>query len=342
MTQSDVTRKLVEIAIDKGISDIETDPDRGIRKLVDLGLDFSIGRFQKSFFELTSTMLRNEQSAYYTLIRDSVAMFSHDAIKRLGINVGYNSWTMGARIIRENEAKYGFNIPWLIGAQLSQSGSVTADTLSGVIKDGRDIGIFSYWLVISDAPSLLTAVELAERFPDCEIAIFAVSGIVTGEFVLAIEGVHNILVSVPVSDEEAAHLLLPTGCMLCRHIIYDDSNIDFITSGDFVTETVDLGFRTACLVVSPSCSSKANSEAVEYVRNLRANQTHPIALTELFSDIIYVDHIISGEPCFMWIGSDGKITVATDHIHETGIEISSDALRQILYSAMPRVGYTEE
>lgn len=114
MIKQDLARVAIELAVKRGIEDIRTDHKRSIRRLVDLGDHFANGRFHKYFFKAIQTMLEDEDSAYYHLVSQVVDRVDAQTISTIGINVGYNSWTLGAKTIRANEAELGFNIPWAI------------------------------------------------------------------------------------------------------------------------------------------------------------------------------------------------------------------------------------
>lgn len=47
-----IVRTLIELAVGKGLRDMETDLVRSVRNLVDLGGYFAKGRFQQTFFQL--------------------------------------------------------------------------------------------------------------------------------------------------------------------------------------------------------------------------------------------------------------------------------------------------
>lgn len=53
----------------------------------------------------------NPNTAYYALVTNLVNRVRAGHIERLGIDIGFNSWTHGAAMIRENEQKKGYNIP---------------------------------------------------------------------------------------------------------------------------------------------------------------------------------------------------------------------------------------
>lgn len=82
-----VSRILIETIVKKTLSDIKESPERSIRNLVDMALNFSEGRFQQHFFTAAQTMLQNENSSYYDLIRDIVFHVDSQRILTFGMNV---------------------------------------------------------------------------------------------------------------------------------------------------------------------------------------------------------------------------------------------------------------
>ena len=67
----DITKILVETAVRRTVKNLKKSPEREARNLVDLGLQLSTGRFQKRLFMHAQTMLKNQNSAYYTLIKNT-------------------------------------------------------------------------------------------------------------------------------------------------------------------------------------------------------------------------------------------------------------------------------
>ena len=59
-----MSRLLIETVVKRALEDIKESPERGIRNLIDMALQFSEGRFQREFFTSAQAMLQNENSAY--------------------------------------------------------------------------------------------------------------------------------------------------------------------------------------------------------------------------------------------------------------------------------------
>ena len=167
LKKADLTRAILETTISKALRDIQADPERSIRNLVDLGRSFSNGRFQKEFFRFAQTMLENEHSAYYPLVKDVVDQVNPQTLQTFGINIGYNACTHGAKQIRANEAKFGFNIPWAIAFQMAAApGSMQLADFCSMIDQGMELGVYTY-LLFWDARPAREIVPLLQKYPDC-------------------------------------------------------------------------------------------------------------------------------------------------------------------------------
>lgn len=79
----EIRRAIIRSAIERGIQEIRSDPQRGVRKLVDLGTHFSRGRFQKRIFREMQDELVNPNTAYYALVTNLVNRVRAGHIERL-------------------------------------------------------------------------------------------------------------------------------------------------------------------------------------------------------------------------------------------------------------------
>lgn len=62
--ENSMSRFITGSVVKRTLKDIKDNPERSIRNLVDMALQFSGGRFQQDFFTTAQTMLQNENSAY--------------------------------------------------------------------------------------------------------------------------------------------------------------------------------------------------------------------------------------------------------------------------------------
>ena len=99
--KKDINWMLIESVVRRTVQKLHDSPEREIRNLIDLGLSFADGRFQRKFLKASQKMLRNEKSAYYPLIKDVVSHVDEERLVTFGMNLGYNGCTRGAKTIRQ-------------------------------------------------------------------------------------------------------------------------------------------------------------------------------------------------------------------------------------------------
>ena len=107
----DISRALIETVVRKMLREAKDAPERSIRNLVDMALYFSDGRYQRNFFTVAQEMLRNEQSAYYPLLRDLLAHVDEERLLDFGMALGYQGFVRGAKTIRAAEAEFACHVP---------------------------------------------------------------------------------------------------------------------------------------------------------------------------------------------------------------------------------------
>ena len=100
MNSQDITRALIDTTVARAMVEMDADPKRSVRKLCDLGRQFSRGRFQNQIFAIFQDLLRNDESPYYQAIDFLLRSNDPEALRQFGINIGYNSFTYGAQILR--------------------------------------------------------------------------------------------------------------------------------------------------------------------------------------------------------------------------------------------------
>ena len=108
MNSQDITRALIDTTVARAMVEMDADPKRSVRKLCDLGRQFSRGRFQNQIFAIFQDLLRNDESPYYQAIDFLLRSNDPEALRQFGINIGYNSFTYGAQILRQKQKELSF------------------------------------------------------------------------------------------------------------------------------------------------------------------------------------------------------------------------------------------
>ena len=331
MARRDIAYTMIKSAVDKGIRDIRENPGRGIRSLVDLGSLFADGRFQKLFFSAAAQELRNDQSIYYRMVERVVCGTRPDHLSVFSMNLGYNSWTLGARTIRRIEDKKGFNIPWCI--QLCPEQGVDAGWMPKVIAQGKALGIYTYLFYLEEAFADLGPVcTLAEEEPDCAFILFLHPSRIIADFdrLAALPNAWIFIDMDPANPEAvqaAAARLLEEQCLIGGFIkALNDDEISILSAMEWC-HTLGLTFFTF-INTKRDPHSLISGEA-RCVPPLRAQPQYPVFPIDLFTDLAQIDCNISTEACLTVVMGDGTVLTQDPDQSSNAYNITTNSLADI-------------
>lgn len=333
---TDITRSMVEIAVDKTLRDMARDPERSIRNLVDLGESFTRGRFQTYLFQTVQHMLKDRHSAYYALGKNIISKIQHRAIKRFGLNLGYNGFTSGARTIRRLEAQRGFNIPWVLSFHYEEQGDVTLEDLDQAIRSGRELGIYSYFFFVRGSSAAKLTPMLA-KYPDCAFVVFLVAHTIS-EYPLDAPRLDHMILALPAQDEQfdpACKALREERALFAAYISYGEDDAQEILSEAWEQRAAGSGAVFALSIARGDCPDEMHERVVRHILAARDAQRVPVFLMDYYADLIYIDRVISDQPCYLGVYPDGRI-VTIDGI-APDIRFTDAPLETVLQKTMPRV-----
>ena len=291
--QKTMSRMLIETSVRNALARCEESPERATRNLVDLGLNFSNGRFQKRLLTTIQRMLANQDSAYYPLIRDVLENVDSERLLRFGVNLGYEGCTLGARTIRAVEAEHDFNVPWALSLVVDGSLPERLPRYGQVIRQGLELGIHTFLLKIEGDPACAASLPLLAE--DGAFVLFLEGRQITRELVDALRPVQNILVVVrsgPEAERACARLRLaqfPYG-------VY----ARYRSAGGVLDEAWFAGILPlhpilAFLVPERGCPRPDQQEVYRRVCALRNEQRYPVVPIELKRDLLWIDKMISDD-----------------------------------------------
>ncbi|MCC8046351.1 MAG: hypothetical protein LIP12_12780 [Clostridiales bacterium] len=329
--ENDMSRIIVETMVKKALKDLQDSPERSTRNLVDMALHFSEGRFQRSFFSTAQTMLENEQSSYYRLIKDIAGHVDSEKVLRFGMNIGYNSCTAGARQIRKKEETCGYNIPWTIGMELDPQRMIdNPSSYHSVITQGEKLGIYTWMLfAYGRMPECMT---LMEAHPDDAFILFCEPEDVSLAVIDSASMVDQLMLAVRytegcgrVFDELRNRKLLYSA-----YRYYTDADVDEIVSGDFFSSVEQVHPVFSALIAKPDCSESAKEKVNAYVESVRKEQIFETVVWELGYDNSRIDSIISDEPALTFFYSNGCLYMQPDEEERESMNLFRNDLEPIL------------
>ncbi len=332
--KKDMTRVLVESTVRRTLKNIQESPQRATRNLIDLGLEFSDGRFQSRLFKQAQKMMQNQKSAYYDLVKRIVATVDHDIIATFGVNVGYNSCTKGARLIREIEAEKGFNIPWALHLAIDEEKlEEEPDFYPAIIRQGKALGIYTYLLFVTGDPEKV--LPMVKKEPNCAFILFLRGHQVGQSFIQQMRAVKNVMISVYTDQDmpDACQKLREAKLLYAVHYRYTQQDKDRVINGEWLQSILPAYPVFAFLRADFSCDSKTQEETYQYVTTVRDEQRVPLILMDIKQDTLMIDQVISDGECLVGFDVDGSLRTHEGFRRDERYNIFRHPLEEILQGA---------
>lgn len=314
MTKEKMGKIMVENIVRHTLFEVQRDPRRSIRNLVDLGMEVSGGRLQKRMMSVFQAMLNREDSPYYDLILNTINHVDHDWITTFGVNLGWNGLTAGAARIRELEAQRGHNIPWSLTLHMAAGpDSMTGGEYRSLVRDGMELGIFVYFLMPEDASSVQTALELAEANRECAFIVFLPRGFDVKGQIEALTARRNIMLAVDTEEADWTEKVQTLREHECPYSLYryyvTSKDVEDIVSGQWIERIQPWAGVIAFLLSRGGAADPSLPRTVSrYALDSRMEQMYSTVLADFYSDLLYMDVMLSEDPCFLGILPDGGVT----------------------------------
>lgn len=336
--QGDLNKVLIESMLKKAVKDVQNSPERTIRNLIDLGVNFSKGRFQKRFLRYIQEMLQNPESAYYELFTDIVKNVDMDLLIHFGMNLGYNGCTRGARIIRQIEEEKGFNVPWSLTLQInSEKMSLEPDCYPSILRQGTALGIYTYFLFLP-AGNAEELILLFEGQPECAFILFLREPEITDVLIERAKKSKNVMFAVYKNEKMAdtCARLRENKMLFAVYQRYEEDDVETVLDDQWIIEVQKHHPQIALLTAHPSCSDKVRKEIYRYVLSVREGQKYPVLFMDLIGDSWEVDQIISEDAYVVGFDGDGNMSTYDFTRKEADYNIFHSTLENILCNAIKK------
>lgn len=328
----------IDTIVERKIEEMSKEPKTALLSLMKLSRRFSSSRFQAPVFSIVRHLLANEDSQYHILIKHLLEQTSHSAIKNLGINLGYNSWTYGAQTIRSTMQKVGYCIPWNITFRWNPANpdGLNLKSIHQFIWEGNRMGIFSFCIRQETAHPISGEIfNLFAAYPDCTFFWFLPNQLLAPIYINMLKKYENV---VSVFDESSPYCLRNISNLKERKILYGIYHT--YSSADSKDQMnhkwsdyyASYGSAFVIMLADDTCSEDAQNQMSDYVYNARYAQKFPFILLDFYSDIMRINHLISGKNSFLEINSDR--TLAYPHNFTESFR-SGAPLSLYLASSMP-------
>lgn len=342
MKANNLNKNIIQSILKKAIQCMQENPEREIRNLVDIGVMFAKGHFQKQFFLAAEKELAKENSRYYKLVTQSVRKTDKEALLSFGINLGYNSLTYGANTIRDFEKQSGFHVPWVLYIQLSDNGCLDTGALDSLILQGEKIGIYSYILIIQTEFSKTEELgNLIKSHKDCAFMLLAGPDW-EASHIDVLQKLNNLFVGVDISSHGREEIMgavnrLRKAKILCGAFCPRTEKAPFDME-KAALETASYECELIFVLDEYSFFMENQEQIKKTLYDMRFRLTAPAIPFDLMADTVVIDRNISSEGCLALVSENGRFHV-TDM--ETGKQnddysIMDTDLETILSRTLPK------
>lgn len=340
---------MIEIAIDKGIRDIEDNTYRGIRNLIDLGSQLSPSRFQQDFFRVTQQLLANDHSPLYELTRKIVSHVDHQLLKNTATKLGYTCLTYGAQLIRNYERKNGYNVPWTMVFDFRgvNDNTLSLAEVSELLKQGESIGIYcGMFFVNGDQQHLAALLEGLATHKEGVYFIFAEPEAINPSITQKVVDNKNIVVvlHLPTTGNnytyiKATEVLFENKCLFGTYGEYNDDNVQLLVS-DHCLNFIKRANSFCYFIVRKNLQNPQNLSLItDYMTTAKTAARYPLIIIDFYAELAHVDRTISVEDCFLAIRGDGRVAVKNMDNIQPQLNIRTHSLETILEKTMPKTNY---
>lgn len=339
MKKIDLDRTIIEATVDKALSEIRADPERTIRKLIDMGQGFAKGPFQKHFFDDAQTMMSNEESAYYRLLKRVITEVDLEKLRTFGLNLGYNGCTKGANVIRRREAELRFNIPWALSFILDTGdGCTSALELDRAITQGKELGVYVY-LLFYRSNRLEETLRLLDTHDDCAFVLFLNPAYLTPQAINKLQRRQNILLSVTAGQsgtDSTARTLREKRFLFALHTVYHAQDVDVCMTRAHMENVTAYAPLFYFLLAAGDCHAQDIEAMGHRVDEVRNAQRYPVLPIDMMHDMLTIDHVISEDACAVVFDEYGRACDYRGVYQPGGHSIREKPLIDILKASNPK------
>ena len=329
-------RILAESVARKAINELKDSPERKSRNLVDLALNFAEGQYLRDFLFKVQKILQDENSPYYRLVIDAINHIDTEKLLTFGMNIGYNSVTIGSPKIRKIEQEENFDIPWSMYIDAKNYDSSLYKIYSKLFSEGVELGIYSWH--ISAENNLSDLLKLLCEHSDCAFVIFIDPCEITEELINKAKSINNVMFALNYGENlsEASILLRNNFMLYSVYLKYSDREVNLITSDEFILSTENLRPLFTVFTPKENTSAEAVNKIYAYVKETRLNQKFLTIPWDALNDTRYIDGKISDNVCSAGINKEGFLFRLNENYALTDLNVFKMPLHDALKKALPK------
>lgn len=270
-------RAAASVIIDKVLAMVDKDREKGFLELVDWAEQFWGNGFSKEDYDKVRAAIKDPDNRWIKFINRVLDETDPHVAKMAALNLGFEAFFRGTKMIRKNREIYHCNIPWLIlfdptsacnmhcqgcwSGTYGHKSNLSFDDMDKIITEGKELGVYLY-MMTGGEPLVRKAdiLRLAEKHNDVELSIYTNSTLIDEDFCKEVVRLGNITFQLSIEGTpetndarrgdghyaavmKAMDLLKKYGIIFGTSICYTRANIEAVTNDDFLRMISEKGAR---------------------------------------------------------------------------------------------------
>lgn len=313
MDQESITRGIISGIVDHYIREIAEDPNRSIRKLLDMAERTSEGPTQKICYQMMQQMAADPNSPYYEMIHHLVTHTDAQTINNFGINLGHNAWTFGCGNLRRIISRNNVPVSWAVIIDRRQTADrIPFSEIRDLVNRGRKHEVYAWLIYASEAlDEWDDYAALFREHSDSVFGIAADSEALNEQIAEDAASIHNLmfLLNTDSQDWQQSAILLSENRLLYSVCRFVDSKkrADEILSGVWLEQMIPYHPVMAFAIAADSLNAETAHNIKEYMWNTRLEQIYPVLPADLISDFVIINRLVTHQDILYRVNPDGSV-----------------------------------
>ena len=274
-------RQAFSVAIDGFLKHLNKKDEAGrtdtYLKLVDMAGKFWGKGANVEKLEAVKKYIQNPENRWVKFINRVIDETDPHYAKTMLLNLGYEAFFRGTKMIRENREKYKCNIPWLIlfdptdacnmhcvgcwSGTYGHKHNLTFEEMDRIVTEGKALGSYLYMMTGGEPMVRKNDIfKLAEKHNDCFFGLYSNSTLIDEEVCQKVQQLGNITFMLSIEGTpdtndsrrgeghydavmKAMDLLKKYGIVFGTSICYTRANVEAVTNEKFLRFISDKGAR---------------------------------------------------------------------------------------------------
>lgn len=272
-----IQRKAIGAIVDVMLNKMDKDREKAYIEILDTVKQFWGKNMSDEAYEKVAAAVKDPENKWMKFINRIIDETDRNVAKVTLMNLGYEAFIRGTKMIRKNREIYNCNIPWLIlfdptsacnmhcegcwSGTYGHKYSLSFEDMDKIVTEGKELGVYLY-MMTGGEPTVRKKdiLKLAEKHHDAYFSLYTNSTLIDEEFCKEVVRLGNITFQLSIEGTpetndarrgeghyeavmKAMDLFKKYGIIFGTSICYTRANVEAVTSDEFLRMIAEKGAR---------------------------------------------------------------------------------------------------